>query len=835
MKNLLAIRLDSKYERLAVVFSVILLLLVCGTGYWVYSKLSTVADDIVVDRSKDSRLLLLKELNNDLVTAENYAFSYTITKKDSLLHNFYKLENYTAPKLGRLRDIPSNDPNYVRHIDTLTKLVHARFRTMEDLVLVQNENRVNDAMEQVIDEVKSMSRPKIVKPVAAPKKGSKAEKRRLFQRLLEERQAKKVEELSKKPTTVSTSTINAGLMDIKRDVVGEEQTKNARKLVVEQRNNRLIARFTQLIQTIENQEKKAILEEAEHAKQVASETNIIIALFCLTSVLLILFTSYLITLFVSKTKETNRQLLIAKQKSDQLTRSKSQFLANMSHEIRTPLNAIVGFTEQLRHSELKEAQQNKVGIIAKAADHLTKITNEILDLSKLNAGALKLEQIPFSITEEAGFVINTLDQIAANNGNTLKIHYDEELPKQVIGDPMRVRQILINLLGNALKFTENGTVSLSIKPDLQSAEETTLLLTVKDTGVGISPENLVRIFDEFEQAEMSVARNYGGTGLGLSITRMLVDRMNGKIDVKSEVGKGTTFTVSIPFAIAGSEEESAPAPVQNADLEILRNKSVLVVDDEAYNRKLLRNILEKAGVRMTEAADGNEALQALERSSYDLILLDLRMPNLDGFGTMKAIQGMEDKKHIPVIALTAAISSEERENMVRENWKGVLLKPFKLQELASSVSAVMHKLGNETETAANEGKTKAKPNGKTKKSLNTQVNLDPLRELSGDDSAFYVDMLSTLHRTTLDGIQTIQQTSGQQDWLGMAEAAHKIAAPVRHLNAIDIYEQLKNLEQAGRTNTIEPGIADKIHELNEAIQSLLQQIDTEIEQTRMKS
>ena len=819
-------KLDSRYEKLAIVFSIILLVLVCGTGYWVYSKLSTVADNIVLDRSKDSRLLMLKELNNDLVTAENYAFSYTITKKDSLLTKFYLLETKSAFKIKQLRRIPSNDKKYVTYIDTLGSLVNRRFRTMEDLVLVQNENRVNDAMDQVIHEVKSMARTKLTQPVAAPDEEDKKERRRLFQRRLEA-QKEKSEKPVRKTATVNAASVNAGLIQIKKDVVSEEQAKNVRKLGIEQRNNYLIARFTQLIQSIENQEKKAILQEAEHAKKIAEETNVIIALFCLTSVLLIGFTSYLIFTFVAKTKATNRQLQIAKQKSDQLTRSKSQFLANMSHEIRTPLNAIVGFAEQLKNSGLKENQEAKVNIIEKAADHLTQITNEILDFSKLSAGAIQLENIPFSIRSEVDFVISTLDQIAQKSSNTIQARIDEELPPFVSGDPMRMRQVLLNLMGNALKFTEKGTITLSIRPDLQSSTETTMIIEIKDTGIGISETNLARIFDEFEQAETSISRNFGGTGLGLSITRMLVDNMGGTIAVKSEVGKGTTFTVTIPFSIPAEAVEEIPKAVTHS-LDIIRDKKVLIVDDEAYNRKLLRNILEKAGVKMTEASDGIEAIEALERSDYDLVLLDLRMPNMDGFETMKAIRKLSgQKKNIPVIALTAAISQEERFEMVKGHWKGVLLKPFKVNELAACLTSVFG-----IEEAPEKSSTIQQP--KAEQPAATKFNLQPLRELSGTDNAFYMDMLSTLHRTTLDGINAIQQTSQLKDWLGMAEAAHKIAAPVKHLQAIDIYEQLKTLEHAGRTNKIESSIGERIKKLDADIQDILKSIDLEIEQTRAK-
>jgi signal transduction histidine kinase/CheY-like chemotaxis protein/HPt (histidine-containing phosphotransfer) domain-containing protein len=803
-----------KYEKLAVAFSVILLLLVCFTGFWVYSKLSSVTDEIAEERMKDSRLLKLKELSNDLVAAENCAYSYTITQQDTLLKIFHRIRQKSEFEVRQLRNIPSSDKSYIRYIDTLETLVNQRFVTLEELVLVQNENRVNDAMEQVIHEVKSMTRPGLDTPVKVPDAKDRKEKRNLFEKLLEAKRAKKAK---KQKPAINSANINAGLVAIKKDVVQEEQSSNARKLAVEQRNNRLIARFTALIQLIENQEKRAVLIEAQQTKKVARETNIIIALFCLTSVVLIIFTSYLLVLFLGKTRATTTQLLVAKQKSDQLTRSKSQFLANMSHELRTPLNAIVGFTEQLRNGDLPEEEASKVAIISKAADHLTRITNEILDFSKLSAGAVRLETIPFSLREEVGFVVTTLQQLADDNRNALETRIDDEIPKVVVGDPMRVRQILINLIGNALKFTENGKVTVSVKSELLSTESVTVLLKVSDTGIGISEENIARIFDEFEQAETSVTRKFGGTGLGLSITRMLVERMSGKIGVQSKPGKGTEFEISLPFGIGTELQPETKTKKEGESLKFLKGKSVLVVDDESYNRKLLKAHLEKTGVRISEAANGQEALEAISRNAYDLVLLDLRMPVMDGFATLKAIRKLKSTmSSVPVIALTAAVSQEERLTMVRDSWSGVLLKPFKENEFRKIVSKVMNQEPSESET-----EIAAEPAA-------TSWNLNSLKDISADDKAFYLDMLQTLYQTTEEGLNIISDAAAAKDWLAAAEAAHKIAAPIRHMEANEVYENLKAVETAGRKGEIGDETISRIVALKTQLAEILKFIDSEI-------
>jgi CheY-like chemotaxis protein/HPt (histidine-containing phosphotransfer) domain-containing protein len=499
----------------------------------------------------------------------------------------------------------------------------------------------------------------------------------------------------------------------------------------------------------------------------------------------------------------------------------------MSHEIRTPLNAIVGFSEQLSHASMKDEDQRKMTIIQKSAEHLTQITNDILDFSRINAGSIQLETIPVSIREEAAFLEESMGEMAQRNDNKLRVEIDEDVPAYVLGDALRIRQILFNLLSNAMKFTKNGTVKLSIKPSQQTATQLKLVFAVADTGIGISEENIGRIFDEFEQAETSTTRNYGGTGLGLSITRNLVQLMNGELQVKSEPDKGTTFSFTVPFTIADApEKEAAAEPAQN--LSFLHGKRILIVDDELYNRKLLRNMLQAWDTVITECADGEEALQEVSGNEYDLVLLDLRMPKMDGFQTRKAIQQLgPEKAAIPVIALTAALTHEERVSMLEDQWKGVLLKPLKVKDLAQCLQPLFN--SEAAPAPALNGVNGHKAEQETALNGDEVISLEPLREISGNDRKFYLDMLKTFLRTTRDGIDAINQTSKIKDWEGMAEAAHKIASPVRHVQANEVYEMLKQLEREGRANTIGQSINQQITQLNQSVDRILQIIDREIE------
>jgi signal transduction histidine kinase/DNA-binding response OmpR family regulator len=572
------------------------------------------------------------------------------------------------------------------------------------------------------------------------------------------------------------------------------------------------------VQRIEISEKKILLEKAKKAHAAAAETNTVIGFFSVISVLLIICVAYLIVRLIRKIRKANVQLRIAKEKSDHLTESKSRFLANMSHEIRTPLNAIVGFADQMNSKNMTKEDVQKLEIIRKSAEHLTQITNDVLDFSKINSGALEIEQVPFSLKEEAAFVEQNIRELVIRNGNKLFVTVGNTVPDFVLGDPLRIRQVLLNLLGNAAKFTGNGEVELIISLLETAADSCVVRIEVRDTGIGIEPEQMDRIFEEFEQAETTTTREFGGTGLGLTITRRLVQLMKGKLEVRSVPGQETVFTIQLPFVVS-SDKPKPKAVTVYSETGFLRGKRILIVDDEEYNRKLLISVLKDTGAVLSEAENGEVALEMLKQTGADVVLLDLRMPKMNGFDTRNAILKLEEPKSlIPVVALTAALSHEERIKMLESNWKGVLIKPLKKNDLLACLSGIFL---SDSPLAISE----TPPSGKD----NDVINLEPLKEISGSDTIFYLDMLRTLHRTTTDGLRAINQTSRLKDWEGMAEAAHKIAPPVKHIQAKEVYELLKMLERAGRSHAIDASVIESVQQLNRSMERMLEHLKEEID------
>jgi signal transduction histidine kinase/FixJ family two-component response regulator len=483
--------------------------------------------------------------------------------------------------------------------------------------------------------------------------------------------------------------------------------------------------------------------------------------------------------------------------------SKSTFLATMSHEIRTPMNGVLGMIDVLQRQGLDGPQKRTVFTIRDSAQSLLRIIDDVLDFSKIEAGRLELEETAFSLSGLIEGVANTFRQQAITKGLALDVDIDAGSDDALVGDPTRVRQVLFNLLGNALKFTERGRVMLHAGTSPQGGGLTEVSISVSDTGIGLSEEQRARLFQPFAQADSSTTRRFGGTGLGLSIVRRLAQLMKGDITVESQEGSGSTFTVRLMLQAAPADSplnttlRTAPRPARSARSAASRAKRsrILVADDHPVNREVLVRQLELLGLAADTANDGVEALEAWAAGGgqYAAVLADIHMPRMDGHELTRQIRAEEAKRgaaaaRTPIVAVTANAMKGEDERCLAVGMDAYLAKPVNMDQLRTTLERWIQvdDFSRDTNDAPDAPKQPS------------AIDRDVLAAWLGDDAAAIDSLLAKFRDTAISAEREIGSASRNGDLPALAAAAHKLKGAAQTVGATGVGAAAAVLEQAGK-------------------------------------
>lgn len=514
-----------------------------------------------------------------------------------------------------------------------------------------------------------------------------------------------------------------------------------------------------------------------------------------------------------------RDIAQRKKDAEELLRAqkaKELFLANISHEIRTPINGIAGLASLLIQNPNIKENSSYLRSIQSAADNLKVIINDILDLASIESGKLKFEQIGFNLNDLMNSLINTFVIQASEKKIDLRYHLHEEANKIFIGDPVRLNQILLNLINNSIKFTNHGYITVNCLVKKKEVKKYVLEFEVRDTGIGIPKNKLKTIFESFSQADASVTRKYGGTGLGLTIVKQLVELQRGTIEVKSQEGLGSSFTFTIPYELGSSANIKGHIAKASPSLKkTLKDLSVLLVEDNDVNRLYASSILKIWDCKIDTAENGYVAVEKIKNENYDIVLMDIQMPVMDGFEATKAVRTLRSsKKNIPIIALTANATRASIEQCLVNGMNDCLSKPFTPEELYDKLARYKYISGQK------------KKNMSEVNSDSKSIDLSYLRSMSNNNQKFIDEMLIAFLDSIPKSVEGIKASLKKKSWEDVAREVHKLKPSLTLMGIHEAKEQALILEDLAKSKKDIPIIVKKANEFCSNLNRILEELKT---------
>ncbi len=710
---------------------------------------------------------------NIIQTSDTEKFSIYKAKVDSIIN--------TINQVSRM----SFDALQSQKIDSIKALIDSKNQNFEELIEIYEQQKEKGVYATAIDELKK-----------ANESFGDTDYDKRFRKLSPEFKKRIVNiiNLTKKDNAkrLTNQTIDSIAQKVKQVLADLEKKDTRYKQQIKERENKLLKndqtitrQLRDLMAAIEDNERNKYLDKLSSSDMMLSKTSNFIILITVISLLIAIIFLFLITKDVSMSQKYRNELEEEKAYTESLLKTRESLINTVTHDLRSPLNTVIGYSDLLEKTGLNAKQKHYLDHLKKSSDYILHLVNDLLDLSKLEAGKMVIEELPFSPHKLIENTITSTIPIHDPKNLEIAIRSTLQLQQQFLGDPFRIKQILTNLVNNAYKFTNQGGITVTSKIVENGLAEKQLVIAVQDTGIGITTEQQQFIFEEFSQGEEDTEKKYGGFGLGLSITKKIIKLLDGTITLDSEVGKGSTFTIHIPIRMSHSliAEES---PINDDELDF-SNRKVLIVDDDPSQLDLTSEVVSMAGLSYEISRNGIEALELLQKNTYDLVLSDIQMPGMDGFELLEAIQNTPATQHLQVIALSGRIDVTPDEYL-EEGFAGSLRKPYLPKDLINLIASILHitpvdQHPTPITTIAND---------------DPSYSLDDLMIFAQGDTESLRAILDTFIESTQQNLVALQTALDQNNKDAIHQIAHRMLPMFKQIKAHDIIPILDKLEHQTR-------------------------------------
>ncbi len=794
---------------LKVVLGYLLVTALAAVALWfIYSQVIAYNNLTRSHNSNNEKLFLVSEITTNLYETEN--ISRRVIQSglgtDLELYNS-KIEDIRSNLSSLRKNYP--DSAMQTGLDSISNLLSRKTNNLEELMKLREQDRNTSYYTQVINELKKVDESFEEQGYEERFSNLEPHQRQVLISLLQYAEEDNADVL----TNRSADSLIGSVKNVLAEV---EFTNQQFRNTINQKENELLDNDTvlneqlrKLLASIEQKERLASLVRVETSQDMLKETSLIIITAGIVCVLVIIYFLISIVQDISKSQRYRTELEKAKNFAESLLKSKEQFMTTITHDLRSPLNTLIGYSDLLQKTAMDSRQAHYLNHLKKSSDYILRLVNDLLDFTKLEAGKMLIEQLPFnpkSLIEDT--VYNALP-IENDKDVEIKVEALEETDVQVLSDPFRIKQIIANLVTNAYKFTDKGEIKITASLQKEIEDSYRLIISVKDTGIGISKEKQEDIFEEFSQENTQTEKNYGGSGLGLAITKSLTQLLKGDIELVSEQGVGSEFIVKLPVVkLEKKQQKEVPAESGDNFLD-LSGKKVLVVDDDSSQLALTQELMKSIKMESHTCMNGVDALEKLKSANFDLVLTDIQMPKMDGFELLKRIKSNPELAQIPVIALSGR-TNIATETYIQTGFTRSLIKPYKSETLLETIAEIF--------------KVRIPVNQKKSDEITESscYNLEEILMFSGNDRQAMQIIIAAFLESSKVHAEALENAVRENNKEELGKIAHKMLPMLKQMKAVHLIQSLESLEAQKRIPK------ENVHKTVEDIRALMKSLRAEV-------